>query len=129
MYSLSLRQKKMFIYMKGIRINRVYNVFENQGKLARRKIENIMYKTEIVFCYKSCSDLLWEKKCSSDREKNLKFAMNLQKFWDHWNNLLKQWKFRTIFGNRMRFYLATWRFLIYNSYRKIIIQIGKNINI
>ena len=32
----------MFICIKGARINRVYNVFENQGKLARRKIENIM---------------------------------------------------------------------------------------
>ena len=29
--------------------------------------------TEMVFCYQNCSDLLWEKKCSSDQEKLLKF--------------------------------------------------------
>ena len=27
----------------------------------------------LVFCYQNCSDLLWEKKCSSDGEKLLKF--------------------------------------------------------
>ena len=27
----------------------------------------------MVFCYQNCSDLLWEKNCSSDREKLLKF--------------------------------------------------------
>ena len=30
-------------------------------------------------------------------------AENLQNFWDHWNNLFRQWKVRTIFGNRMLF--------------------------
>ena len=29
---------------------------------------------KMVFCYQNCSDLLWEKNCSSDREKL---------FWDH----------------------------------------------
>ena len=28
---------------------------------------------EMVFCFQNCDDLLWEKKCSSDREKLLKF--------------------------------------------------------
>ena len=28
-------------------------------------------------------------------------AENFQNFWDHLNNLFKQWIFRTIFGNRM----------------------------
>ena len=27
----------------------------------------------MVFCYQNFSDLLWEKNCSSDREKLLKF--------------------------------------------------------
>ena len=27
----------------------------------------------LVFCYQNCSDLVWEKNCSSDREKLLKF--------------------------------------------------------
>ena len=34
----------------------------------------------------NCSDLLWEKKCYSDREKLLKFEAEgheFQKFWDH----------------------------------------------
>ena len=30
-------------------------------------------RLEMVFCYQNCSDLLWEKNCSSDRKKVLKF--------------------------------------------------------
>ena len=63
--------------------------------------------------------------CSIDREELLKFeakAKNLQKIWDHLNNLFKQWKVRTISGNRMFFNL----FLeVSQIYRTIIIQIGK----
>jgi hypothetical protein len=29
---------------------------------------------EILFCYQKFSDLLWKKKCSSDRETHLKFV-------------------------------------------------------
>ena len=53
---------------------------------------------QMVFWYQNSSDLLWEKKWNS----RLK-AENLQKFWDHLNNLFKQWKVRTISGNRMLF--------------------------
>ena len=61
---------------------------------------------EMVFCYQNCSDLLWEK-IVLVIEKNfwnsrLK-AENFQNFWNHFNNLFKQWKVRTIFGNRMLF--------------------------
>ena len=39
---------------------------------------------KMVFCYQNCSDLLWEKNCSSDRENfwnsRLK-AKNFQKIW------------------------------------------------
>ena len=61
---------------------------------------------EMLFCYQNCSDLLWEK-IVLVIEKNfwnsrLK-AKNFQKFWDHLNNLFKQWKDRTISGNRMLF--------------------------
>ena len=60
----------------------------------------------MVFCYQNCSDLLWEK-IVLVVEKNfwslrLK-AENLQKFSDHWNNFIKQWKVRIIFGNKMLF--------------------------
>ena len=35
----------------------------------------------MVFCYQNCSDLLWEKNCSSDQENLLKFeAEVLQHF-------------------------------------------------
>ena len=35
---------------------------------------------EMVFCYQNCSDLLWEKSCSSDWEKHLKFEAEGQEF-------------------------------------------------
>ena len=34
----------------------------------------------MVFCYQNCSDLLWEKNCSSDREKLLKFEAESREF-------------------------------------------------
>ena len=36
--------------------------------------------SEIVFCGQSCSDLMWEKNCSSDWEKLLKFEAEGQEF-------------------------------------------------
>ena len=36
--------------------------------------------SEMVFCYQNCSDLLWEKICSSDQEKLLKFEAECQEF-------------------------------------------------
>ena len=68
----------------------------------RPKCYKCYFVTKIVLTY--C-----EKKIVPVIEKNfwnsrLK-AENLQNFWDHWNNLFKQWKFRTIFGNRMLFNL------------------------
>ena len=60
----------------------------------------------MVYCYQNCSDLLWEKIVlvieKNFRNSRLK-AKNLQKLWDHLNNLFKQWKVRTISGNRMLF--------------------------
>ena len=35
---------------------------------------------EMVFCYQNCSDLLWEKNCSSDRENFLKFEAEGREF-------------------------------------------------
>ena len=34
----------------------------------------------LVFCYQNCSDLLWEKNCSSDREILLKFKAEGREF-------------------------------------------------
>ena len=72
-----------------------FSIFGSSGK-----------KRTMVFCYQNCSDLLWEK-IVLVIEKNfwnsrLK-AENLQIFWDHLNNLFKQWKVRTSSGNRMLF--------------------------
>ena len=33
-----------------------------------------------IFCYQNCSDLLWEKKCFSDREKPLKLEAEGREF-------------------------------------------------
>ena len=35
---------------------------------------------KLVFCYQNCSDLLWEKKCSSDEQKLLKFEAEGREF-------------------------------------------------
>ena len=60
----------------------------------------------LVFCYQNCSDLLWENNVLVIKKNfwnsRLK-AENLEKFWDHLNNLSKQWKVRTISGSRMLF--------------------------
>ena len=40
----------------------------------------ITLKQEMVFCYQNCSDLLWEKKCSGDQEKLLKFEAEGREF-------------------------------------------------
>ena len=50
--------------------------------------------------------LIWRtlgKNCSNDRESVRLKAKNLQEFWDQANNLLKQWKVRTIFNFKMRY--------------------------
>ena len=36
--------------------------------------------TKMVFGFENCSDLLWEKNCSSDREKLLKFEAEGREF-------------------------------------------------
>ena len=60
---------------------------------------------EMVFCYQNCSDLLWEKNCSSDREKRLKFEAEGREFAKILRSLEQfiQTVVRTILGNRMLF--------------------------
>ena len=58
--------------------------------------------TKIVLTYREKKNVLMIKK--NVWNSRLK-TENLQNFWDHWNNLFKQWKVRTIFGNRMLFNL------------------------
>ena len=51
-----------------------------------------------IFCYQIFSDLLWVKIVLVNF---WSLRLKAQHFWDHWNNLIKQWKVGTIFGNRM----------------------------
>ena len=63
---------------------------ESKGALvlANSYLDCLRYiNTILVFFYQKCSGLLWEKKCSSDREKLF----------------FKLWNVRIIFGNRMLF--------------------------
>ena len=63
--------------------------------------EYCYFVTKIVLTYSEKKNILFR-----DGEKNLYSSLkakNLQNFWDHLNNLFKQWKVRTIFGNRMLF--------------------------
>ena len=48
--------------------------------IARENRPEIYFWREMVFCYQNCSDLLWEKIVSSDREKLLKFEAEGQEF-------------------------------------------------
>ena len=63
----------------------------------------------MVFCYRNCSDLPWEKiVLFSDREKLLKFEAEGREFATFLRSLEQfgqtvQWKVRTIFGSRMLF--------------------------
>ena len=55
--------------------NNIFLLGTKKNSLVKAK-EKCTLKTcalEMVFCYQNCSDLLLEKKCSSDREKLLKF--------------------------------------------------------
>ena len=60
---------------------------------------------EMVFCYQNCSDLLWEKKWSSDGEKNLKLEAEGREFAKFLRSLEQFIQtIRTMFGNRMLFF-------------------------
>ena len=43
-------------------------------------MRTIVFYVGMVFCYQNCSDLLWKKKCSSDREKLSKCEAEGQEF-------------------------------------------------
>ena len=43
----------------------------------------------MVFCYQNCSDLLWEKNCSRDREKLLKLEAEDLEFEQFLSSLFK----------------------------------------
>ena len=59
-----------------------------------------MFCAILLSCLKNLPDIL-----SSDRVNLLKFELEggqfSQKFWDHLNNLFKQWKVKTIFETEL----------------------------
>ena len=58
-------------------------VIQKTVGLVRKCAVILIIRIETVFCFKYCSDLMWEN-CSSDQEKHLQVsAKKLQKFWDH----------------------------------------------
>ena len=88
-------------YSYVLKSNQNSSIFYLDNPLFRKKPDFLLVPTCskiekgcMVFCYQNCSDLLWEKIV-------LVIENNFSKCWDHWNNLFKQWKVRTIFGNRM----------------------------
>ena len=62
----------------------------------------------MVFCYQNYSDLLWKKLFTWSRTFEIRaWRLRICKIvWDHENNSFHQWKVRTMFCNRMLFYLA-----------------------
>ena len=54
----------------------------NSSEMANSEFSGILYPIldKMVFCYQNCSELLWEKNCSSDREKILKFEAEGKNF-------------------------------------------------
>ena len=62
---------------------------------------HVYFVTKIVLTY--CEKNFWNSRLKAE---------NLQNFWDHLYNLFKQWKVRTISGNRMLLFLTcSWKFL------------------
>ena len=55
-----------------------FNEKKNGSKIKLTQFKN--YTSKMVFCYQNCSDLLWEKNCSSDWEKLLKFEAEGREF-------------------------------------------------
>ena len=106
-----------------LQINKIWILEKYPNK---KEIQSISFdpSREMVFCYQNCSDLVWEK-IVLVIEKNfwnsrLK-AEKLQNFWDHLNDLFKQWKVRTECFLNLFLEISQ-----ISKNRTTIIQIGKN---
>ena len=72
------------------------------------------------------------KNCSIDREFFLKFeaeGREFAKFLRSLEQFIQTVKVRTIFGNRMLFYICSWRFVISNKLEQLEFKLEKNIGI
>ena len=84
-------------------------------------------KGKRVFCFEDCSNLQWDKIVLVVEEKLLKI-LGLQPpickhFRLHKNNLLEQWKVKTIFETKYIFLTCYWRFLRSDEFKQIKIPI------
>ena len=88
----------------GIRKGMVHLVW-NLGEWPKHSV-SLCVLLQMAFWYQNCSDLRGDKIVLVIEKNfwNLRLkAENVQKRWDHLNNLFKRWKVRTISGNRMLF--------------------------
>ena len=54
--------------------------YEQEEECLTNDLSRKLNQVILVFCYQNCSDLLWEKNCSNDGEKLLKFEAEGREF-------------------------------------------------
>ena len=75
------RQNGLKLLKFALKCHQTASVFlRDINWLQKSRLYLLVQNLEIVFCYQICSDRLWEKKCSSDWEKLLKFEAKGQEF-------------------------------------------------
>ena len=78
------------------------NVSYVDARIGQRFVSSIGNMGNSILFLKLFGPILWEKTLWNSRLK----AKNLQKVLDHYNNLFKQWKVRTVFGKGILFWLV-----------------------
>ena len=77
-------------------------------------------------CFQNCSDLMWEKKCSSDRENDLKFKLRLKvksEFVDITRTIYLKSEKSEQFLNQNVLLTYFWRFLRSNTFQQFKLEI------
>jgi hypothetical protein len=70
----------------------------------------------MVLCYQNCSDLLWEKKCSSDQDQGLEFANFLRSLEQFIQTVKGQ---NNVFLTEYLILTCSWRFLRSNRLEQL----------
>ena len=102
--------KFFVIYFRNFSVIKRFRTILNSSQMTAndyaQRLQRKCKARKMVFCYQNCYDQLWGKNILVIKKNfwnsRLK-AKNFQICWDHLNNLFKQWKVRTRFGNRMLF--------------------------
>ena len=82
----------------------------------------------MVICYQNCSDLLWEKKCSSEQEDLVKFKAGGQEFAKILRSIeqfIQTVKGQNNFWKQNVFLTYSWRFLIANELEQLLLLFKK----